>query len=92
MPNKLSSPLFSHRVAFISALLTGPFRRILDSDNLYPSYNKEHGIWVDHPPAVNDCLENYWNVVWDDSKGPEKDSADFAVSGFPVEVLVVTEK
>lgn len=34
------------------------------SDNLYPSYNEEHGIWVDHEPSVKGWISDFWDVLW----------------------------
>ncbi|KAK0645825.1 hypothetical protein B0T16DRAFT_445977 [Cercophora newfieldiana] len=64
------------------------------SDNLYPSYNEEHGIWVDDKPTVADWLTNYWKVLWGKAKEPaekvkgaEKDDEfDLKISEFPRDV------
>ncbi|KAK5654251.1 hypothetical protein OQA88_7426 [Cercophora sp. LCS_1] len=40
------------------------------SDNLYPSYNEEHGIWVDDKPAVAGWISDYWDVLWKKATGP----------------------
>lgn len=55
------------------------------SDNLYPSYNEEHGIWVDDKPALADWVENYWKVLWSRSIPALED--DFKVSDFPTDIL-----
>lgn len=41
------------------------------SDNLYPSYNEEHGIWVDDKATVSDWVENFWKAMW-----PKLDTPD----------------
>jgi len=43
------------------------------SDNLYPSYNEEHGIWVDDKAAVSDWVENFWNAMFSELKVPEEE-------------------
>ncbi|KAK0616637.1 hypothetical protein B0T14DRAFT_482960 [Immersiella caudata] len=34
------------------------------SDNLYPCYNEEHGIWVDDAKAVKSWMDDYWSPLW----------------------------
>jgi phosphatidylserine/phosphatidylglycerophosphate/cardiolipin synthase-like enzyme len=48
------------------------------SDNLYPSYNEEHGIWVDDKATLSDWVQNYWNAMWPNLKVP--DLADYHAS------------
>lgn len=55
------------------------------SDNIYPSYNEEHGIWIDEKLALADWVDNYWNVVWSNSSTAVKD--DFKVSDFPTDIV-----
>lgn len=49
------------------------------SDNYYPSYNEEHGIWVDDPEAVTKWWESYWVPRWLGAKDASTDvgTADF---------------
>ncbi|KAK0616218.1 hypothetical protein B0T14DRAFT_604565 [Immersiella caudata] len=55
------------------------------SDNLYPSYNEEHGIWVDDKPAVQGWIKDYWNVLWVKyAKVVKEGSEDLKVSQFSV--------
>jgi hypothetical protein len=42
----------------------------IGSDNLYPSYNEEHGIWVDDKAALSDWVNNYWNRLWPNTSEP----------------------
>jgi len=50
---------------------------------LYPSYNEEHGIWVDHKATVDGWVEGYWDVLWKATKAPKDDNGlDFKVSDF----------
>ena len=51
------------------------------SDNLYPSYNEEHGIWVDDKAALSDWVENFWKAMW--SKLDVPDVADYHASPNP---------
>lgn len=42
------------------------------SDNLYPSYNEEHGIWVDDKAALLDWNEGFWKPMWSKLKTPDE--------------------
>jgi phosphatidylserine/phosphatidylglycerophosphate/cardiolipin synthase-like enzyme len=42
----------------------------IGSDNLYPSYNEEHGIWVDDKATVSDWVKNYWKAMFDELPVP----------------------
>jgi hypothetical protein len=35
------------------------------SDNLYPCYNEEHGVWIDDPDTIKSWKETYWDGLWD---------------------------
>lgn len=37
------------------------------SDNMYPNYNEEHGIWIDDKDAINAWHDGYWKPRWDNS-------------------------
>lgn len=37
------------------------------SDNAYPCYNEEHGIWVEDKPTVDAWFNDYWQGLWDRS-------------------------
>ena len=54
------------------------------SDNLYPSYNEEHGIWVDDRAAVQVWITDYWKVLWD-SHAKKAKGEDLNVSAFSVD-------
>ena len=34
------------------------------SDNLYPSYNEESGIWIDDQQAIQRFVNEWWNGLW----------------------------
>ncbi|HKP74057.1 MAG TPA: hypothetical protein VJT67_00880 [Longimicrobiaceae bacterium] len=34
------------------------------SDNAYPCYNQEHGLWVDDPAGVTALVGGFWNGLW----------------------------
>jgi len=34
------------------------------SDNLYPSYNEESGIWIDDQQAIQRFVNEWWNDLW----------------------------
>ncbi|HEY2718627.1 MAG TPA: hypothetical protein VGI52_03285 [Solirubrobacteraceae bacterium] len=34
------------------------------SDNLYPGYNEESGVWVEDQQAILRFVEEYWNGLW----------------------------
>lgn len=44
------------------------------SDNAYPSYNEEHGVWVDDQPTIDRWLEGFFDPFWRMCKEP--DAAD----------------
>lgn len=35
------------------------------SDNAYPSYNEEHGIWIEDEPTIQAWKEKFWNELWE---------------------------
>ena len=35
------------------------------SDNAYPCYNEEHGVWVDDKKTIQDWKTSYWQGLWD---------------------------
>ena len=45
----------------------------IGSDNAYPSYNPEFGIWVDDPASLQAFISQYWNGLWTFARdGPPK--------------------
>jgi phosphatidylserine/phosphatidylglycerophosphate/cardiolipin synthase-like enzyme len=34
------------------------------SDNAYPSYNEEHGVWIDHQDTIKGWKKDYWDGLW----------------------------
>ena len=36
----------------------------IGSDNAYPSYNQEHGMWVENTDAVKAWKNKFWNENW----------------------------
>ena len=36
----------------------------IGSDNAYPSYNQEFGLWVDDQPSIQSFITNYWDGLW----------------------------
>ncbi len=34
------------------------------SDNAYPCYNEEFGIWIDDKQAISSFVRDYWNGLW----------------------------
>lgn len=34
------------------------------SDNLYPNYNEEYGVWIDDRPAIDAWYEKFWTPRW----------------------------
>ncbi len=34
------------------------------SDNLYPNYNEESGIWIDDQQAIRRFVDEWWNGLW----------------------------
>ncbi|HEX4837679.1 MAG TPA: hypothetical protein VFV03_04050 [Solirubrobacteraceae bacterium] len=36
----------------------------IGSDNLYPGYNEESGIWIDEPQAIQRFVDEYWTGLW----------------------------
>lgn len=49
------------------------------SDNIYPSYNEEHGIWMEDPKTIKSWIDGYWNTLWEEHSTEPKneDTADF---------------
>jgi len=43
----------------------------IGSDNMYPSYNEEHGIWIDDKDAIGAWKQKFWKGLWDNSKESE---------------------
>ncbi len=35
------------------------------SDNAYPCYNEEHGVWVDDKKTIQEWKTSYWQGLWD---------------------------
>lgn len=35
------------------------------SDNIYPEYNEQHGVWIDSKPNIQAWHDNYFNGAWD---------------------------
>ncbi|MGC2234929.1 MAG: hypothetical protein WA584_02040 [Pyrinomonadaceae bacterium] len=33
----------------------------IGSDNAYPSFNQEFGIWIDDQPSIQSLITNYWD-------------------------------
>lgn len=36
----------------------------IGSDNAYPSYNQEFGLWIDDRDSINAFIKDYWNHLW----------------------------
>ena len=36
----------------------------IGSDNLYPGYNEESGIWIDDQQAIQRFVDEYWTGLW----------------------------
>ena len=34
------------------------------SDNAYPSYNEEHGVWIEDADEVENWKKKFWNDMW----------------------------
>jgi hypothetical protein len=37
----------------------------IGSDNAYPAYCEEHGLWVGDQSSIDDLITNYWNGLWE---------------------------
>lgn len=37
----------------------------IGSDNIYPSYNEEHGVWIDDDATIKAWKEKIWTELWD---------------------------
>ena len=35
------------------------------SDNAYPSYNEEHGVWIEHKATIDNWFTSFWDKYWD---------------------------
>ena len=40
------------------------------SDNAYPSYNEEHGVWIDHQDTIDHWLDKFFVPFWKMAKEP----------------------
>ena len=38
------------------------------SDNPYPNYNQEHGVWIDNKEGIDAWYDSYWAPRWSQSK------------------------
>ena len=49
------------------------------SDNAYPNYNEEHGIWHQDKGTIDAWLQGYWGPLWEDHsvEPTNEDGADF---------------
>lgn len=36
----------------------------IGSDNAYPSYNEEFGVWIDDEASISSFIQGYWNDLW----------------------------
>jgi phosphatidylserine/phosphatidylglycerophosphate/cardiolipin synthase-like enzyme len=36
----------------------------IGSDNAYPSYNEEHGVWIDDKDTIAAWKKDCWNPLW----------------------------
>jgi hypothetical protein len=51
------------------------------SDNTYPNYNEEHGIWIEDKIAIGDWYDKYWKLRWNNvcvATEPDKENKKFA--------------
>jgi len=39
----------------------------IGSDNTYPTYNEEHGVWVQDETAIDQWYEGFWEGLWERS-------------------------
>ncbi len=39
----------------------------IGSDNAYPCWNEEFGVWIDDPTSIANFITGYWNGVWENS-------------------------
>lgn len=46
------------------------------SDNAYPCYNQEHGVWIEKKDYIGNWLENFFDPFWKRCS-PKKDEAQF---------------
>lgn len=43
----------------------------IGSDNAYPSYNEEHGAWIEDEAEVGRWKTKFWNGMWDRAVLPD---------------------
>jgi hypothetical protein len=36
----------------------------IGSDNAYPSFNKEHGVWIENAKVIESWLTGCWKHLW----------------------------
>jgi hypothetical protein len=51
----------------------------IGSDNAYPCYNEEHGVWVEHKPSIDAWYNDYWKFLWANSSDPKPDDLNDAL-------------
>lgn len=42
------------------------------SDNPYPNYNEEFGVWIDHEKTIQKWIDNSWTPRWDAVENRDK--------------------
>jgi phosphatidylserine/phosphatidylglycerophosphate/cardiolipin synthase-like enzyme len=54
----------------------------IGSDNYYPSYNEEHGIWLEDSDTIKAWHKGYWTPRWKSAKdaSTDKETKDFAAT------------
>ena len=49
------------------------------SDNAYPNYNEEHGVWIEDKGAIGEWVGGFWRGLWERSR--EVDGEVFRMKG-----------
>lgn len=48
----------------------------IGSDNAYPCYNEEHGVWVEDEQRVGKWIKNFFEPYWKDHSHEPKDETE----------------
>lgn len=51
------------------------------SDNAYPNYNEEHGIWIEHTDTINKWYSTFWGEMWE--RSTKADAENFQIRAPP---------
>ena len=57
------------------------------SDNIYPNYNEEHGIWHEDKSTTSAWLKDYWGPLWERHSGEPEEEDTFNFGNYASKYL-----